>query len=145
MAYNKKKHYFNDCGSNMGAGDRSKGHLTKLLHKVTCGTCKRRLLESIAAIDWTDEVNLDVVARLEAALERIPGHVMDATTKGRSRRSNRSAEVKKAWACAACYKDKALPAEDQFGIPRGRDVRKSNLCDQRYCGTCGNDYNIERL
>jgi hypothetical protein len=52
VAYQKKLHRFADCGSNMGAGDRSDGHLTTDIRKVTCGACRARILNSIAQSDW---------------------------------------------------------------------------------------------
>jgi hypothetical protein len=52
MAHKKKVHRFNDCGSNMGAGDRSDGSLTINISLVTCGTCKHRILDVIAKRDW---------------------------------------------------------------------------------------------
>lgn len=52
MAYVKKVHRFSDCGSNMGAGDRSEGSLTQHVRQVTCGACKARILNVIAQMDW---------------------------------------------------------------------------------------------
>jgi hypothetical protein len=53
MAYVKKQHRFADCGSNMGAGDRSEGNLTDNVKLVTCGACKARILNEIAQADWS--------------------------------------------------------------------------------------------
>lgn len=66
MAYKKKVHRFADCGSNMGAGDRSEGSLTSELDDVTCGVCKRRITEYIAQLDWKTELPLSLRAMLGA-------------------------------------------------------------------------------
>jgi hypothetical protein len=57
MAYQKKMHRFDDCGSDMGAGDRSDGHLTTDIRQVTCGACRARILNTIAKSDWTQLPN----------------------------------------------------------------------------------------
>lgn len=52
MAYKKKLHRFADCGSNMGAGDRSEGNITDKVQLVTCGACKQRILDTVLQADW---------------------------------------------------------------------------------------------
>lgn len=53
MSHNKKMHRFEDCGSNMGDGDRSDGHITNDVYKITCGACKQRILGLILKQDWS--------------------------------------------------------------------------------------------
>ncbi len=45
--------------------------------------------------------------------------------------------------CRSCYYDLSLPEEDQFGFPRGKDVRRDGSNgNSPYCGTCGEDHSI---
>lgn len=53
MPRTKKVHCFEDCGANMGAGDRSTGHLTPNVEQVTCGTCKQRIVQVLLDADWS--------------------------------------------------------------------------------------------
>jgi hypothetical protein len=82
-----------------------------------------------------------------------------ATTKKTSKRSKKPTVGKKkvtwtkgkgklTWVCKQCFEDTALPAECQFGLPRGTDIRKdsgSSRKDKRYCGTCGEDHSVEQV
>jgi hypothetical protein len=123
-----------------------KKHVVKNLHQVTCGACKRGLLERIAALDWTDPNHLDVLARLEAALERVPSSGKGVTTKAKSKPSKKAprAKGKLTWVCLPCFEDTALDEVDQFGYPRGTDIRKEHDTP-RYCGTCGEDHGVKKV
>lgn len=162
MAYVKKIHCFDDCGSNMGAGDRSDGHLTEDLKLVTCGTCKRRITEVIAARDWSDKtLPWVVLAALTSALKCFPQARKGVTSKksGKALKRERGGSKPKSpskskvtWTgkkgrvktvCEACFYDVSLPATDQFGYPRGTDIRKDH--NLTYCGTCGEDYNVVKI
>lgn len=66
MAYKKKLHRFDDCGADMGAGDRSEGNLTDKVQLVTCGVCKARILNVIAQSDWNK-----LTSQLQAELHHI--------------------------------------------------------------------------
>jgi hypothetical protein len=66
VAYTKKLHRFADCGSNMGAGDRSEGSITDNVKLVTCGACKARILNVIAQADWAK-----LTSTLQAELHHI--------------------------------------------------------------------------
>ena len=73
MAHKKKVHRFGDCGSNMGAGNRSEGNLTADIRQVTCGTCKRRITEAVAQLDWSDEeLPLALLSSIAARLSLEP-------------------------------------------------------------------------
>lgn len=72
MAYVKKVHRFRDCGSNMGAGDRSDGSLTADVTKTTCGACKQRVLDVILKSDW-QHLRKDLVAVFRDVAVQIDG------------------------------------------------------------------------
>jgi len=54
----KKLHRFADCGADQGDGDRSDGNLTGDVRRVTCGTCKARILNTLARADWSQLTSL---------------------------------------------------------------------------------------
>jgi hypothetical protein len=57
-------------------------------------------------------------------------------------------KTKMIWVCKSCYEDTSLDATDQFGYPRGTDIRKDSCSerkDKRYCGTCGVEHSIEKI
>lgn len=86
MAYKKKVHRFADCGSNMGAADRSDGSLTTDFRQTTCGVCKRRITEAIAELDWGSELPL----QLQAILSSVASHL---ETQSEPRRGQKRVKV----------------------------------------------------
>lgn len=91
------------------------------------------------------------MVKLEGTLgwtEVNPKPVKKVTTKKSSKSLKKPTVGKKTatkWICTSCFNDKSLDEEDQYGLPRGTDIRKESRNVSRYCGTCGEDYSIEKV